>query len=195
MTFLAPAAFVGLLLLAIPVILHLFKPRQVRQTPFSSLRWLHLTQQRMARRIQWHQVLLFLLRATFLTLLVVALARPLLVPRGGAGSLDRVLVLDVSRSMGRLPEGRSRPIASARSLAAQMLKQMQPADRAAVLLTGATTQVLAPWTSDPAPYLAALQSAEALPTVTNLDSAARDAAHRCWPSLPSGSRGRSLLFH
>lgn len=171
MTFLAPGALVGLLLLAIPVILHLFKPRQVRQTPFSSLRWLHLTQQRMARRIQWHQVLLFLLRAAFLTLLVVALARPLLVPRGGAGSLDRVLVVDVSRSMGRLPEGRSRPIDSARKLAAQMFEQMQPADRAAVLVTGATTEVLAPWTSDPAPYLAALQSVEALPTTTNLDSA------------------------
>ncbi len=171
MTFLAPGALVGLLLLAIPIVLHLFKPRQVRQTPFSSLRWLHLTQQRMARRIQWHQVLLFLLRAAFLTLLVLALARPLLVPRGSAGSLDRVLVVDVSRSMGRLPEGRSPPIAAARALAAQMFEQMQPADRTAVLLTGTKTQVLAPWTTDAAPYLATLQSVEATPTATNLDSA------------------------
>lgn len=171
MTFLAPAALGGLVLLIIPVVLHLFKPRQVRQTPFSSLRWLHLTQQRMARRIQWHQVLLFLLRASFLSLLVVALARPLFVPHGGSGSLDRVIVLDVSCSMGRQPEGRLRPIATARALAAEMFEQMQPADRAAVLLTGIRTQVLAPWTSDPAPYLAALQSADALPTATNLDSA------------------------
>ncbi len=171
MTFLDPGALVGLLLLAIPIVLHLFKPRQVRQTPFSSLRWLHLTQQRMARRIQWHQVLLFLLRAAFLTLLVVALARPLLVPKGGAGSLDRILVVDVSRSMGRLPEGRSPPIVAARSLAARMFEQMQPADRTAVLLTGATTQVLAPWTTDAAPYLASLQTVEALPTATSLDSA------------------------
>lgn len=171
MTFLAPGALIGLVLLAIPIIVHLFKPRKVRQTPFSSLRWLHLTQQRMARRIQWHQVLLFLLRAAFLTLLIFALARPLLVPRGVAGSLDRVLVLDVSRSMGRRPEGRPRPIESARALAVKMFQQMQPADRTAVLLTGSQTQVLAPWTTDAAPYLAALESVEPLPTATNLDSA------------------------
>jgi hypothetical protein len=171
MTFLAPGALLGLVLLAIPIVIHLFKPRRVRQTPFSSLRWLHLTQQRMARRIQWHQVLLFLLRAAFLTLLILALARPLLVPRGGAGRLDRILVIDVSRSMGRRPEGRPRPIETARDLAAQMLQRMQPADRTAVLLAGAQIRVLAPWTTDAAPYLAALHSADALPTATNLDAA------------------------
>jgi hypothetical protein len=171
MTFLAPGALVGLVLLAIPIVIHLFKPRRVRQTPFSSLRWLHLTQQRMARRIQWHQVLLFLLRAAFLTLLVLALARPLLVLRGGAGSLDRILVLDVSRSMGRRPEGRPRPIETARDLAARVLHRMQPADHTAVLLAGGQTRVLAPWTTDSAPYLAALQSVEALPAATNLDAA------------------------
>src|SRR5262249_57254856 len=80
-------------------------------------------------------------------------------------------VVDVSSSMGRRREGRSPPIAAARAVAAHMFEQMQPADRTAVLLTGATTHVLAPWTTDAAPYLAALQSAEALPTTTNLDSA------------------------
>ena len=75
-SFLAPTALFAASLLAIPVILHLFKPRKVRQTPFSSLRWLHLSQQKLARRIKWHQVLLFLLRAAFLLLMVLALARP-----------------------------------------------------------------------------------------------------------------------
>jgi len=170
MTLLAPGALVGLLLLAIPIVVHLFKPRNVRQTPFSSLRWLHLTQQRMARRIQWHQVLLFLLRATFLTLLVMALARPLIVPRGTTGSLDRAIVVDVSRSMGRQVEGRPRPIDSARELAVQTFERMQPGDRTAVLLTAAKTTVLVPWTTDAAPYLASLQSLEPVPTATNLDS-------------------------
>ena len=61
-TLLAPLALFASALLAIPIILHLFKPRKVRRTPFSSLRWLHLSQQKLARRIKWHQVILFLLR-------------------------------------------------------------------------------------------------------------------------------------
>ncbi len=170
MTFLAPWALFGLALLAIPVVVHLFKPRHVRQTPFSSLRWLNLTQQRMARRIQWHQVLLFALRAAFLTFLVLALARPLWTATGDAGVRDRIVVLDVSRSMGRRIEGRSRPIEAARAIAADALRAMRPGDRAAVLLAGTRTTVLAPWTTDPAPHLPALDALESGPTGTDLDS-------------------------
>ena len=65
LSLLAPYALWGLALLSIPVAVHIFRPRKVRQTPFSSLRWLHLTQQRLSRRIKWHQVFLFLLRAAF----------------------------------------------------------------------------------------------------------------------------------
>ena len=56
LTFLASAAFWGVLLLAIPIIIHLFRPRKMRATPFSSLRWLRDTRQRLSRRIQWHQL-------------------------------------------------------------------------------------------------------------------------------------------
>src|SRR5436190_9853407 len=99
MTLLAPWALAAAALLAIPVVIHLFKPRRVRQTPFSSLRWLHLTPQKLSRRIQWHQVLLFLLRAGFIVLLVLALARPLLTAGGDAESRECFIVLDVSHSM------------------------------------------------------------------------------------------------
>src|SRR5262245_56485529 len=98
LTLLAPWALAAAALLAVPVLIHLFKPRRVRQTPFSSLRWLRLTPQKLSRRVQWHQVLLFLLRAAFVTLLVLALAKPLLTA-GGAGSRERFIVLDVSHSM------------------------------------------------------------------------------------------------
>src|SRR5882672_10828972 len=105
LSFLAPGALVGVLLLAIPILVHLFQPRRVRQTPFSSLRWLHLTQQRLARRIKWHQILLFLLRAAFIMLLVFALAKPMLHEPGAAGVVERFIVLDVSRSMSYRAEG------------------------------------------------------------------------------------------
>lgn len=170
MSFLAPAALGGLVLLAIPIVVHLFKPRRVRQTPFSSLRWLHLTQQRMARRIQWHQVLLFLLRASFLTLLVVALARPLYAPKGSAGARDSIVVVDVSRSMGRALEGRPRPIETARTLAAQSLREIQAGDRIAVLQCGSKASLLSPWSSDPAPLLPTLEALEPGSTATHLDA-------------------------
>src|SRR5438552_80817 len=69
MTLLAPLALIGALLLILPIIVHLFKPRKMRQTPFSSLRWLKQTHQRLSRRIEWHQWLLFLLRAGCILLL------------------------------------------------------------------------------------------------------------------------------
>ena len=50
--FLAPAALLGMALLAVPILLHLFKPKKVRRTPFSSLRWLRASQQRLSKRIQ-----------------------------------------------------------------------------------------------------------------------------------------------
>jgi hypothetical protein len=59
--------------LAIPILVHLFKPRKVRVTPFSSLRWLQLSHQRLSRRIKWHQILLFFLRAVLVMTLVLAL--------------------------------------------------------------------------------------------------------------------------
>jgi hypothetical protein len=171
MTFLSSGALFGLALLTIPVVVHLFRPRYVRQTPFSSLRWLHLTQQRMARRIQWHQVLLFLLRAGFLTLLVLALARPIWSPKGTAAGLDRIVVLDISRSMGRRVEGRPTPWETGRELASQLIRQSLPGDRTAVLLTGSTTEVLAPWTNEPTLYLPSLSHQEASLAETQLDSA------------------------
>src|SRR5437773_2128368 len=47
MTFLAPLALIGVLLLILPIVVHLFKPRKMKQTPFSSLRWLKQTHPRL----------------------------------------------------------------------------------------------------------------------------------------------------
>jgi hypothetical protein len=132
-TLLAPAALAAIGLLAVPVLVHLFKPRWVRPTPFSSLRWLRLTPQKLSRRIQWHQVLLFLLRAAFLTLLVLALARPVLTATGGEPFRDRFIVVDISHSMNYRASGQAPPIEHARALAAELVRRHQPGDRTAVL--------------------------------------------------------------
>ncbi len=171
MTLLAPWALAAAGLLAIPVVLHLFKPRRVRQTPFSSLRWLHLTPQKLSRRIQWHQILLFLLRAAFLALLVLALAKPLVSAAGAGRFRERFIVLDVSHSMNYRAAGASFPMEQARTLAAELVRRNRPGDRTAVLLAGAQTRPLTPLSSEPENYLPALASVQAGLTETDLGSA------------------------
>jgi len=169
--FLAPAALFGLLLLAIPVIVHLFQPRRVRQTPFSSLRWLHLTQQRLARRIKWHQILLFMLRAGFLVLIVFALGRPLWVGTGSGEPVERIIVLDVSRSMGYRMTGGQSPMRRAIEFAAQLIQRDGPRTRTAVLLADNETTVLAPLDEDASACLPELERIRAGKSMTDLSSA------------------------
>lgn len=170
MSLLAPYALWGLALLAIPIIVHLFRPRKVRQTPFSSLRWLHLTQQRLSRRIKWHQVLLFLIRAAFITLLVLALARPMIQPAGAGNATERFIVLDVSRSMSYRAGERVTPLEQGKKMAEALVQSLSPGDRSALLLTGTSTQALWPLVKDGESRLPALRSVRGSATDTDLDS-------------------------
>jgi von Willebrand factor type A domain/Aerotolerance regulator N-terminal len=171
LTLLAPAALVGSLLLAIPVAIHLFKPRKMRQTPFSSLRWLRATHQRLSRRIQWHQLLLFLLRAGFILLLVVALARPLFSPGAQGRPVDRYIVLDISRSMGYQAPGRPTPLERAKQFAAELMTATRANDRIALLLTGTQTRVVTPPTFNARAFLPALETVHGSASDTDLSSA------------------------
>jgi hypothetical protein len=159
MTFLVPFALIGSLLLIVPIVAHLFKPRKMKQTPFSSLRWLKESQQRLSRRIQWHQWLLFLLRAGCLALLVLALAKPLI---GGAWSgraTDRVIILDVSRSMAyQMPESPS-ALERARDLARRIAETGQASDRTAVILAGKSPKLATPIAADGSAGVVAIQAA------------------------------------
>lgn len=171
LNFLAPAALTGLLLLAIPVAVHLFKPRKMRQTPFSSLRFLRVTRQRWSRRIRWHQIFLFALRAAFILFLVLALSRPLWSPHAESKYTDRFVVVDVSRSMAYEAQGRPTPMARAKEVAAEILTRARAGDRTALLLTGSTTRIVTPPTVDAQAFLPALQAVQAGATDTNLGSA------------------------
>src|SRR5882757_5971558 len=141
-TLLAPMALAAFGLLAIPIIIHLLKPKRVRTMPFSSLRWLRSSQHKLSRRIQWHQVLLFLLRAAFLCALVVALAKPVFSRSGSRLFTERFVILDVSRSMRYEQPGVETPLVRGRKIARALLDQGLPGDRATVLLTGASTAAL-----------------------------------------------------
>lgn len=158
MSFLVPSAIVGLVLLAIPIIVHLLRPRRMRPTPFSSLRWLRETPQRASRRIQWHQWPLFLLRAGIITLLVAALAKPLLDFSHDRAGIDRVVVLDISNSMGRGAGGEPMPLTRAKELVQKIAANNQPTDRLSILAIGATQRIVLPATRGPVLQVAGLTS-------------------------------------
>jgi hypothetical protein len=158
MTFLAPTALVAGLLLAIPVIVHLFKPRKMKPTPFSSLRWLRQTHQRMSRRIQWHQWLLFLMRAGVLALLVLALAKPLIGSRASGRPTDRFLIIDASRTMAYQPLAQPSPLEQARELVVLRSQRTRAGDRTALLAADSHSRVLAPLQPDVSSHLGDLQS-------------------------------------
>jgi hypothetical protein len=171
LTLLAPAALAGMVLLAIPILVHLFKPRRVRVTPFSSLRWLRLTQHKLSRKIQLHQLLLFLLRAAFVALLVLALARPVFKPPGVRSAAERFVVLDVSRSMGTQPETEQAPFELAKEIAARLTTGGLGDDRTSVLLAASTARALGPLTRDPEHYLGTLRQTQVTDADTRLTSA------------------------
>ncbi|MEO6054302.1 MAG: BatA domain-containing protein, partial [Chthoniobacterales bacterium] len=169
--FLAPLALIGSLLLAIPVLVHIFKPRKVRQTAFSSLRWLKVSQQRLSRRMQWHQILLFILRALFVLFLVLALAKPVLFLKGKNTFAQRFVILDVSRSMSYTTPDRPTPFEQGKEIAQNLLTQGLAGDSTSVLLTGNTTTTFGPPSQSPDAYLSKLSAAKPTLTDTDLSSA------------------------
>ncbi|MFW6039056.1 MAG: BatA domain-containing protein [bacterium] len=172
MTFLNPIAFFGLSLLAIPVAIHLLAPRKVRQIPFSSLRWLQVSKQYRSKRIRWHQLLLFLLRAAFLILLVLALAQPMWSGQGGARPIDRLIVLDTGRTMGYGAAGETTPMQGAIEHTRALLKQVGPGDRVTVMKTGdggMTDRAFGPWTRDPSRYAQQLSEVDVSSGSADLD--------------------------
>jgi hypothetical protein len=156
---LAPFALAASVLLAIPVIIHLLKPKRVRVMPFSSLRWLRDSQHKLSRRIQWHQILLFLLRAAFLLALIFALARPVFSTKRDRRSTERFVILDVSRSMGYDEGDGQSPFSRGKAIAAAALAQSLPGDRSTVLLAGRKPVALGPLDEDTARHAARLDGA------------------------------------
>ena len=170
-TLLAPIALAAFALLAIPIIIHLLKPKRVRTMPFSSLRWLRSSQHKMSRRIQWHQVLLFILRAAFLSALVMALAKPVFSTSGKRRFTERFIILDVSRSMNYEQPGGETPFVRGKKIARALLDQGLPGDRATILLTANSTVALGPLAEDPTRYVARLEAARTGLSDTDLSSA------------------------
>jgi len=102
--------------LAIPIVIHLVHRRKAKRVPFSTLRFLRMVDQRVARRQRLKELLLLALRLLLLAALIAALYRPMIrsatfkgsdVPTAVAVVLDNTYSLRAS-SRGAMRFGRAR---------------------------------------------------------------------------------------
>src|SRR5947209_1935034 len=100
LTFLSPLFLAGLLSAAIPLVIHLSRSRRTKTMKFSTTRFFTDQFLRSYRMSRLKELLLLLCRMALCALLALALARPLVTPRGQPyltrGSRSVVLVLDNS---------------------------------------------------------------------------------------------------
>lgn len=136
-------AFAGLLLLALPVLIHLLSRKRAVLQKFPSLRFLDVTRLLPTRSPNLSDIPLLLVRLAILAVAVFALAQPLYVSATRQQSLNaslaRAIVVDTSRSMMR-PSAATKTIAdSAHVLAEQLGRE---ASASVVLQTADVSSVL-----------------------------------------------------
>src|SRR5687768_7886986 len=100
-----PWAWVGLLVLGVPVLIHLLGRRSARVQPFPTLRFLQTSSLLAIRRTRLSDRVLLAVRIGILAAAVAALAQPRLLTasreRNLGRALARAIVLDTSASMER----------------------------------------------------------------------------------------------
>jgi hypothetical protein len=139
-TFLTPLYLVGLLSAAIPLIIHLSRSRRTKKMRFSTTRFFTDQFLRSYRMSRLKELLLLATRMALFALLAMALARPLLAPKGPAAAANGgpravVLVLDDSASMGYVEDGK--PLfGRAQEAARNILATLGPSDSASLVLAG-----------------------------------------------------------
>lgn len=103
MTFLNPWMLLGGLAAAIPIALHFFYRARYRPQPWAAMKFLRLSIEQTSRRLRFQEVILLALRILICIILALALARPAAKSLSGSGrgdSVDAILVIDTSYSMG-----------------------------------------------------------------------------------------------
>ena len=140
MSWLNPIAFMGLLALAVPILVHLFGRRVAKRQRFPSLRLLRDAKPTPATRSRPSDVLLLLLRCLTIVAAVAALAQPRWSEAGQATA--RVIVIDTSASMKRLTSEGTTAVQQARAVAERMANSSSEAlvvetDRPGIAVAGA----------------------------------------------------------
>src|SRR3990170_1527255 len=160
MSFLAPAFFVALGAIAVPIIVHLIQRERKRVVLFPSLMFLQRIPYQSVRRRRIRHWLLLAMRVAAILALVLAFARPFLqqaaIAAAAGGAREVVILLDRSASMGY---GDHWP--RARDAAHRVVAGLGANDRATLVLFGRNAEENMRATSDRARLDAAINAARA----------------------------------
>jgi len=109
MGFLHPIFAIAALAIAVPIILHLVRRRELRRLTFPAIRYLRRAEQRYARRLRLRHLLLLTARISIVLIAAISAAGPL-IGRGDAGDhppTALAIIVDESQSSSRLLDDRS----------------------------------------------------------------------------------------
>ncbi|MDH3760800.1 MAG: BatA domain-containing protein [Gammaproteobacteria bacterium] len=185
-----PLYLSGLLLLALPVLIHLVQKQHSQGKRFPSLMFLQQIPQREKRRFEIRHWLLLALRCLLLALIVFAFARPFLSTESGTAELepgrkDSVIVLDRSYSM-RIADHWQQAL----DLALQRVDRKQPLDRIGIVLFDEETEILSDLTTSADNLRALLRPLSPGYKATRLPAAIEQAARLL---AGSNASGRQIL--
>jgi len=144
--FLNPIMLFGLTAISVPIIIHLLNRRRFERVVWAAMRFLRVSVEQNQRRIQIEDIILLIVRCLLLTLLVLALARPVIRAAGsllGQAKVTAVVVLDNSASMSQ-KDGVHTRFQLAKDAAEQILRNLPAGSSAAVLLASDIAHELIP---------------------------------------------------
>ena len=136
MTFLSIGFLACGLAAAIPVFLHMIHRQNLRELPFSTLRFIRISEQKTRNKRRIQDLLLMLLRMAVLLLIAIGLANPTirnLSNLWGGAQTSAVIVLDNSASMGQA-DGDSSRLETAVAAAEKILDELGSGDNIAVIV-------------------------------------------------------------
>lgn len=129
----------GIALVGLPILLHLIMKQEPKRLLFPAVRFLLQKRRINQRKMRLRHLLLLLMRALLIALFCAALFQPkvrtssLIIPLSGESPVAVVLILDTSPSMGYTPPNGQSRFAEARRRALELLGELPPASRVAVL--------------------------------------------------------------
>lgn len=171
MAFAQPLALAFFALFVPIVLLYLLKQRRRRVQVATLLFWDQILrdEHRVASITRLRKLLSLLLQLLVVSLLTLALARPLL-SKDLLGARRVVIVIDTSASMSVLEDGGTR-IEAARERAAAVVRGLSLGDTAMVVTAGAPADIAVPFTGSRRELLAGIEALDARHTGTAFDEA------------------------
>lgn len=137
LSFLHPLYLYGLVAISLPLLIHLLNRRRLKRLRFPAVRFVLLSQRRIARTYRLRHWILLALRTFAIFLLVLLLAHPIIQTGAGlfagGGTVNLTVIVDNSLSMQWSREGEG--FKEAKEAVRLLLSSLKGGDRAAVVTT------------------------------------------------------------